>query len=99
MNSLMLHRQLSEALVPLGTAGAVLATVSALIVCVMLAVRSHELGIPIAAWLAGTILSLAAGFSDLTPLIVSGSSGVAMLAFMLVTAVRGRTRRSATSSR
>ncbi|QMU98204.1 hypothetical protein FVO59_14165 [Microbacterium esteraromaticum] len=71
-------------LVPLGTIGAVLATVSVVLTCGIVAAGRDEVGLPVAGWLVGTLLSLAAGFSDLRPTLFSIAGGVTMAVFIVV---------------
>lgn len=71
--------RLLEILEGIGTVGAVLSIVGAIIVCVTLAKGDGELAGPVAVWLVGTLLTVAAAFVDLRPVVVSASTGVVMV--------------------
>ena len=62
----------------------VIAALSAVITCVVLIRGSDEIGIPIAGWIVGTILSLAAAFVELTPTVVAAAAGAVLVVVALV---------------
>lgn len=95
MNTLAIQRDVASLLVPLGIAGAAIAVASVVLACVVLVVRGEEIGLPVAGWIIGTLLSLAAAFTDLVPTIVAVTSGVALAVFALATFgfKRARTQR------
>lgn len=79
MSTLAVTNALESVLVPIGTAGAVLAVVCALITAVALARGAAGLaGGGIGVWMAGALLSLCASFATLwTPSLVSAGALVA----------------------
>jgi len=85
MNTLAIQRDVASVLVPLGIAGAAVAVASVVLACVILVVRGEEIGLPVAGWIIGTMLSLAAAFSDLTPTVVAVCAGVVLALFALAT--------------
>lgn len=96
-NTMTITRQISDLLVPLGIAGAVLVAVSCLVTCIMVVRRGEDIGIPVAGWIVGTMLSLAAGFSDLRPLLFSIGSGIVMavVVLLILRAKRSSARKAA----
>ncbi|OJU39658.1 MAG: hypothetical protein BGN97_00085 [Microbacterium sp. 69-10] len=84
MNTLAIQFAVASVMVPVGIAGAVIAALSAVITCVVLIRGSDEIGIPIAGWIVGTILSLAAAFVELTPTVVAAAAGAVLVVVALV---------------
>ncbi|WDH78189.1 hypothetical protein PTQ19_11765 [Microbacterium esteraromaticum] len=79
MTQLVSAHQLSETLGYIGTVGAALAVVGALVACIAVAVGNIELGVPITVWLVGMLLAVAAAFVDLRPTVVVVTTGAALV--------------------
>lgn len=84
MTTSTISRLISEVLVPLGVIGTGLAVLAALVTCALVFVHEERIGISIGGWIAGLLLSVAAGFSDLRPVLAALGSGVVMITFLLI---------------
>ena len=84
MNTIAIQRDVAALLVPLGIAGAAIAVASVVLTCVILVIRGEEIGLPVAGWIIGTMLSLAAAYSDLKPAFIAAAAGAALAVFGLV---------------